>query len=355
MIERVDVRLPAGRGFVTGWTSVSIFRTVEACAGTFSLEVPAGAPNLLGRNAEIEILAGSTPVLSGFVDKLSARVAAQGRTVTISGRDRTADLADCSIDLPSGELYGLTFAQVLALVTAPYGLTVNVDRAIAAGDVVERFAWGPTDSAWEALERLLRARGLLGFPDASGALTIALPRSNLRPVDTLEVGRQVLELTLEADDARRFARYAVRGQAFASDLADVAGAYQAIAEARDAGARRGRFLAVTAESSASLDQCLARAQWEAATRAARASVATATVQGWRNSTGAVWSLLDVVHLRANELGLDAPFVVAAVRLELDAQGSRSILGLARPDAYLRQPDLPADLLGDAFGSDLEDG
>ncbi|WP_409335444.1 phage baseplate assembly protein, partial [Escherichia coli] len=94
-----------GRLF-TGWTSVSVTRSIESVAGYFELgvNVPPGtdlsglAP---GKKFTLEI--EGQIVCTGYIDSRRRQMTADSMKITIAGRDKTADLIDCAAVYSGGQ------------------------------------------------------------------------------------------------------------------------------------------------------------------------------------------------------------------------------------------------------------
>jgi prophage tail gpP-like protein len=82
-----------------GWEDVSVRRSLDMFCGSFQLIL---ADDQKGRdwsfatqkNCVLKI--NRIPVLTGFVDEVRFNISGEQHNVTIAGRDKTADLVDCS-------------------------------------------------------------------------------------------------------------------------------------------------------------------------------------------------------------------------------------------------------------------
>ncbi|EOG2734038.1 phage baseplate assembly protein, partial [Salmonella enterica subsp. enterica serovar Montevideo] len=103
-----------GRLF-TGWTSVSVTRSIESVAGYFELgvNVPPGtdlsglAP---GKAFTLEI--DGQIVCTGYIDSRRRQMTADSMKITIAGRDKTADLIDCAAVYSGGQWKNRTLEQI---------------------------------------------------------------------------------------------------------------------------------------------------------------------------------------------------------------------------------------------------
>lgn len=338
-MARVELEL-GGRAF-EGWEEVEVSRSLETCAGAFRLRVsqPARWPIAPGSRCALRL--EGEPVATGHVDRVSASLAAAARTITVEGRDLTADLVDCSALNAPGEWTSAELVRIATAIAAPYSVSVALEAD--AGEPFSRFAVQPGETAFEAIERAARMRGLLATSDAEGRLLLTRPGTAAAEVAIVE-GENLLAGQASLDLSGRHRRYVVRGQAPGLDLLGTGAVTAPQGEATDELARAGRALLILAETSTTPATAATRAAWEAAVRAARGSSVSLTVQGWRQRRGgALWRPGLLVDVVAPSLGIEGRLLVAQVTFTLSGgTGTTTALELARPDAYQ-----PAPLLSSA--------
>lgn len=330
--------LAAGRDF-QGWKSVRVRRTMNRCAGGFDLAVswrgrfdnPALPAVVVGDACQV--LVGEERVITGYVDEVDVAQDATMTEATVAGRDKTADLVDCSAVRGSGQWRGRRIEQVAAELAAPFGVGVRAEAD--TGKPLQTFALQEGETVFEAIERMARLRALLLVADAQGDLVIT--RSGTERVGTpLVLGKNVLSLRARADGRDRYSSYTVKGQTPGAYLEGVASSTQMVARAKDPNVRRYRPLIIVNDApdvAATLQQ---RAQWEAKVRAARASVVHARVQGWRHDSG-LWEPNRLVHLVAPSMQLNHELLIAEVEFSLDESGTVSQLTLMPGDAFDELP------------------
>jgi prophage tail gpP-like protein len=93
---------------------------------------------------------------------------------------------------------------------------------------------------------------------------------------------------------------------------------------------------VRAEGNVTPAQAKQRAEWEAIVRAGRAYTASVTVQGWTVG-GRPWPVNALVRLRSPSLEIDSDMLITEATYSLDDGGSRTVLSLKRPDAFMPEP------------------
>lgn len=332
-----DVALTVDGLVYGGWKSVTVRRSIETVAGTFSLAVSERWP---GQQALKAILPGQKctvavdgdVVITGYVDDVSPAYSASSHDVTVDGRDATGDLVDCSAVHQPGEWQGQKLEAVAAILAKPFGIPVKAE--CDTGKAFRKFRIEEGETAFEAIERACRMRAALAVSDSKGGLQIIRAGTG-RAAVTLQRGENILEATGRLSHRDRYSKYIVKGQQPswgdqipADQLAQVRG------EATDPGTRRYRPLLMIAEQSVDGAAAQDRATWEANVRAARARQISVVVQGWRERPGgALWSPNRLVRLTDDWLAVDQDMLITGVTFTKGDQGTRTELSLMPPGAF----------------------
>lgn len=321
-----------------GFESISVTRTFEAAAGSFSVAVNTKEPWPIRPGDELTLFLRDQQVARGFVDKVAPELAEGGRRIQVDGRDRTAELVDCSADFDGGsEWFATPLEQIVADLCEPFGIAV-VDQ-LPALDPFILFSLQPGETAWEAIERACRLRAVLAFATGAGELLLTRP-TRTREAETLREGVNVKSASATIDHSERFAEITVRGQQFGTDEAYAELASQMEGKAYDSAIRAQRKLLILAEGGVSDGSAQLRAQWEATTRAARATKVSIELQGWSQRSGKLWAPNQLVPVDIPSLELDGDLLISSVAFGLtDSEGSTTRLELMRADAFTPQPDV----------------
>jgi prophage tail gpP-like protein len=353
-VAEEELELVVGGRKLVGWEAVEVALSLEAASGTFQVKASGAVPSPLRVGEEVEVRVGGELLVRGHVDELEARGDARSRSLSASGRDRSADLVDCSDLSEPGEWLDVDLQRLVELLAEPFGVEV---RSLLEEEVepFSRFARQPGETAWSAVERACRLRGVLVHASGDGGLVLERPGKNLADVAIIE-GRNVLAWSVRESGRQRFQRYVVRSQVQGAD--DFYGEQAALVEAtaEDPGVERFRPLLVLAEGALAFEGAQDRARWEASVRAARAAVVTVTVRGWRQKPGGrLWRLNELSHVVLSGAALDQTLLVSELRLTRDReQGSLSELSLIRADAFDPKPEVdPDEDVG--WGEDEEGG
>ena len=331
---------------IRDWTKVTVARSLMQASGSFEITIAKSSPTFLKPGASVLIWRGRTRVAAGYVDTLSHSIKDGQAQRVFTGRDATADLADCCIDvdIPNSEIkskrsWKNSTATIIARqILQPFGLKV-LSFGSAAEKMIPFLSSAPGETCFEVIERAMRLSGVICYPDNGTRLAIGTPGGN-RVEEQLVFGRNITELELGHSMHNRYSKVVVVGQssgnddAFASLVSDVSGV------AYDDDVPRPRPLLVLAETGVTPGLAQSRADWEVAVRKARSIELAVSVKGWERAGdgGDLWNLNQVVRVVVAPMLIDSDFLVAGVRFDQsDRGGSTCELSLVAPDAYLPEP------------------
>lgn len=338
-----ELKLTVGGRIYGGWEDVEISRRLETVAGGFRLSV---TDRWSGQAQPWPILAGDAcrlaingeTVIDGYVDQAAPSLDGGKRSLSVSGRDRTGDVVDCSAIHAAAEWHNIGLLRLAGILCEPFGVSVRTD--VALSEPFGKFAVQPGETAWEALERACRLRAVLATSDGAGGVLITRT-GRQRAVDDLVQGENILAGDATFDMARRYSRYIVKGQGAGTDFSFGEAVAEVSGGAADAGVPRYRPLLVMAEGAATGGVAQQRAQWEATVRAARGAAANIKVQGWTQRNGRLWLPNHLVRVTCPWLQLDGEMLIGGVTYrKSNANGTTTTLQLMRPDALTPKPEVP---------------
>ena len=325
-----------------GWQEVEVVRAVDALAGRFTLRLTSMEPNPVPRGAKCELRLEGNLIISGYLYNVQVDVTAKAHRLSVIGRDATGDLVDSDALVESQELHDVTLRELVEIVVQPFGIST-----IFEADPPEKFKKFSfqQESAFEAIERACRLRGVFPSSDENGNLIIRTYGST-RAETALVMGDNVLMATATYDDTDRFSEYRVYGQQPGTDGVDEEQAAGPAGVAKDLGVTRYRPKIIIAEGAVDAGLAQQRAEWEATVRAAKAVTISVTVQDWTHESGNLWRENTVVKTILPEHGVNGDMLVREVTYSADTTtGVKTKLELVRPDAFKKQPDLEAEEMG----------
>jgi prophage tail gpP-like protein len=333
-----------------GWKSGNVTKRLDSIAGAFSLTLddvwtgkfPGGLPIRPGLPVVVTA-AGDGPdelLISGYIDAVDVAFGPGEHRVEVKGRDRAADLVDCSHDTPVDEYREITLLSLATLLCTPFGITVTSETP--EGGVLPRIVkLEPGAAVFETLERYGRMAGKLFVSKGPTGIVMTLP--GIEPaVGALTEGENIQSASMNVDFSNRFSKYVVKGQMASDDSWNGLAANQPFGTAVDANVLRYRPKIVVSEAAIDLTLATARASWEATVAAGRSVQMQVTVPGWRQiPKGPLWAVNQVVQVNAPKLGVTGPMLVTGVNLVCtESEGGVTQLELAPVDAYKPEPFVP---------------
>ena len=329
-----EVILYVGNKRYGGWKDVTIRRGIEQISGTFELSVTdrwSGQDQAwqVHQGDECSVKVGDTVLIKGYVDEVLPFFANEDHGVTIVGRDKTGDLVDCSAISKTGEWKGRTLLQVAEDIAKPFGISVT--DTVGLSETFKQSALQEGETAFEALERAARMRGVLLVSDEDGNLVIT--RAGTSRVNTALVqGQNILSARGSFSFRDRFSTYICKGQNVGLDLSTPEQNSQPKGEAPDSQVKRYRPLIIVAEDIADSKGLKDRAMWEAAVRMGRSARPVITVQGWEHDAG-LWLPNTLVRVDCPYLYLAEELLIVAVTYQVNDRGTTAELELCRPAAF----------------------
>ena len=271
-----------------GWKGYRIPLGMRQLAGQFSLElterwagqasrreVPEGAP--------CEVLYDGELLVTGYIDAVYPTYNAQDHQVSISGRDKTADLVDCSA--PPTQFIGRGLVDVARELAAPFGIKV-IDQA-GANAPFKSLKPNDGETVFEVLRQAASVRGVLLVTDGKGNLVITRAGRE-RAYDALVLGENIYSASGNRDLRDVFGTYTIKGQQQGSDDLFGESAAGVMAKASDNRVRRHRPLTIIADTPLDTTSARARVEWERNSRWGNSQAVTYTATGHRQSNGSLW-------------------------------------------------------------------
>ena len=339
-----DIILKLNQREYTGWQAIHINRGIEQLAGSFELGLTLDA----SKRRRIKVRPGDACMVSlidgprlitGHVDTIAQQFDDAAHNITISGRDQTGDLVDCSAIYHAGQWHGKTLYDIARDVCRPFGIVVV--KEVKVDDVLANASINDSETALELLERLARQHGLLLTSDAAGRLVIT-KSGQTRAAGALGInGVPLLSGSVDDSWLDRYSMYIGKGSHPDDGFFEPAQAAGPRAQVADRSIRRYRPLVLLAEDNATLGSLQKRIKWERSVRCGRGRRIVVTVQGWQHA-GRLWQPNQLTQIKESKLNVDGEFLIVSAHYTLDDGGTRTRLTLADPSAYdiLKTP--PAD-------------
>ena len=344
MTETVTLRVNGAE--YGGWTAIRVTTDVEQTATSFDLELserwPKPRAGETGGITEVaqgvrmgdacEVRIGGTVVCTGYVDKVSKSYGPEEHKVSVSGRSKTGDLVDCSVEKDQ-QIKGRKLEDIARQLAKPFGIEVTVEAD--TGPPIEEFHAKTGETVHGEISRLCALRSLLVSDGPGGNLVItgsgagggrAAIRLGSSPIRTGSA---------EWDQSDRYGKTLVKtaqplGGSGLLDGKDVA-LNQGVA--KDPEIRQERVKVLTAKGRGTQDDADRRAAHESRKRKGKSNFIKYELYGWRHSGGGLWWKGLTVRVEDSLLGLSGEYRVRGVELSLSEQGTIATVTLVDPAAY----------------------
>lgn len=323
-----------------GWKGVSIKRSVKAISGEFQLGVTdnwggTGSVFFIGIGDEAQVKIGKEVLVTGYVEAVENSVDVTSHTISVSGRDKTGDLVDCSAKYGNQEIKNADLAQIARYLVEPFGLKVIVETDV--GKPFPSFVIKTGETVFQSIERGARLRAVLLTSDGLGNVVFA-KLGKTKADGSLIEGQNIKRASLSIDAKERFSTYAVKAQTKGTDQTHGKHVSQVKGEAKDPLVKRYRPLIIIAEQQANTAESERRAQWESSVRAANASKLSVTVQGFEQTeNGKLWHMNEIVYCESKTLNVKQEFLIGDIEYKIDASGTQTTMTLQKPDAFIPKP------------------
>jgi prophage tail gpP-like protein len=346
MTDIVTARV-AGRDFAS-WQDVSITVSLEGACRSFQLEASGDkaedAPIFEGD--EIEIRIDNEKVLTGRVTGLGGEDDSNDRSFEFAGRSSTLDIVDCS-NIANRTWQNIPLLRLAQKLCAPYGVTARADvnDPLLISDPIKRFTVEPDEPVFAALERAARLRAALLYDDPEGRLVLTVGAKGRFPLAVgarIVHGQNKLSAKSSIDGSKLYSEYRIKGQRFGDDN-DSGAPVAIVGGVSDGdGSRRLRVKTLISKSSLSPAKAKTRAQWEAANAFGRAVSYSATVRGWRDQEGELWTPGTLIEVDDPVRRFQGQFLVVTVNyLKSSDEGTRCEVSVAPEGGYYAQlPESP---------------
>ena len=330
-----DIVLKIGGVVYSGWKAVSVKTMLASLTSTFDLSITERWPGQPARQSiqtgqRCEVWIGDDLVITGWIDRRRRKLNRSEYTITVSGRDVTCDLVDCSPAAKPTTWKNQKLDKIVTDLIAPFGLKLKV--LAPTGAAFPNFVSDQGERVFEAIARACRMRGVMVGTDNRGNVVIFTP-SQTAISGSLSEGVNIEDIDVDDDAKDRFSLYVAKGQAQGKDWTTAADAAQPKGSATDAGVTRYRPIVIIADEQATAGGMQTRAAWEATTRAAKSQKVTVQVRGWRNADGELWTPGTLIPVNAPLSEVQLTMMISEVELSIDDKGKVAKLILVRKEAF----------------------
>ena len=339
----LEVNTAQGFSNFSNLVKASITKSIATFSGQFSVTVTATKDEILPIKAGqlCRALVNGEPIITGYIDSASVSYSATSHHITLSGRDKTADLVDCTLQAEQSDFTGPISLKKLCEIaiekSGVQGVSVIDQANVDNFDAVSLESAKVGESIYSFIERYARKRQVLLSSDGNGNLLIAKP-GLIAAKTSLVNGINIKSANITVDLSGRYRTYIVKSAgnlaAWPIDSAiniEQQSNNEGVSEDNDI--RAGRRLTIITENAGNQGDAQLRADWENDVRQSDSIKASVVIQD-AGDNGEVLLPNRVVQYQEPFLGQNYTMLIKSARYGFNLQqGSTTTLQLVQQGAY----------------------
>lgn len=314
-----------------GFAAFDWNKAIDATAANFAITVKTAQKIPTGSQAKIYI--DNMLLVTGYIGQARGNTNAYARTLSLSGRDKTCDLIDCSVPFIK-QWKNQNLGMIAKEICKPFGIDVLTPNGFGAA--FASVAVEPGETCFDLISRLCRLRGLLAGSNQHGQLVLSRPSIKAAEY-SLIIGENLEELGFidNADD--RFSTYTIKGQHSYSGKFSPKDASAAMGNAHDPLIKRFRPKMIISDEQSTIAGLNTRAKFEATKALANSQTFNCQVPTWRNPNGELFYPGQMARIVSKIDDIDLDLLLSEVRISLDANQKTTDLVFVRPEAFANEP------------------
>jgi len=340
-----------------GWENIRVTRSIESFLGEFSFQ----GSYIIGKefpikvNDSCKIHINDILVLTGYVETTKITENENTHMITVSGRDRTADIMDNTLGGDSLAItVPITLKQIVEKVLNFYGITgINVIDPYNLPAIKDsNISFDTGQSAEALLQEYASKNNVLITTTADG--NIIFQRAGTESYKTVlstnkNDAQSIKARTATFDNKKRYHKYIITDQA--NSMADYySGAKKSPkndvnvkGQAIDNNIRNTRVYYLSSDDSGEAEDAQKRAEWEANFRRSQSIVYNCTVQGFKpklDDETKIWMPNMLVKINDEAANLNATLLISSVQYLKDSNGSVCLLKCMTKEAFTNEVNKP---------------
>lgn len=326
------VSVSAGGNQCGAFEEITIEAAIDHAVRSFSMTVAAAAGLsstawVFKPGAAITVNLGDDLAFTGYTDRYQPSANEhKGSSIGVAARSRSQDFVDGSAMHETGRFENQTILEI-AKALDTFGIGFATDQDL---EQIEEYQVTPGETAFSAVNRLAHKQGLVLSGQADGSILITKAGS-VRHAGGLFHPGNIKSASADLNWSHRHSKIIVRGQ---KPDGDGAGALQIEATAEDGAVGRNRPLLLIEDGDIDQETAQERADTRRDREAGESLKASATVQGFRDDAGKLWTPGYLVWTESAFLGITQLMLIRHVSWRQSRKGgSTSELTLVDPRAF----------------------
>ncbi len=338
-----DLYLKIDDTVIKNWYEVSIDKSMQNLCSEFSFSFAGSMElyNVLSGNSTAEVFIGNEKICTGYIFSVSPKINNKTFTINIRGREKTADLVDCSAVNNPGTWNNVDLQRIVYDLCnpgeTPYRFNIRVIRKIDVGGAFEQWSINTGETAADAIFRACSMRSILPMTNKDGDIELTVTSDDFAH-DSLVYGKNILEADSTIKLTNLYSHYVAKaqegskpGEAWDKNKISV------YAEAFDSNITRYRPLQLRIDDKATQKYAQEKVNWEAQVRSGKSSKTTVKVKEWEQGNGKLWDINTLVYINIPLFNLDGNLLISDVNFTYSNAGRETLLTLMEPLVFQAEP------------------
>jgi prophage tail gpP-like protein len=364
-----------GKRFIN-WKSFTVSRNINNFCGSFNATLKITTEEYaqliydeLSTDKPAKIFIGEDQIFEGWAFSRSRGITSEETNVSISGRDLTADLVDCTLELPNYELNNVTIKSVCDMICSKFGVYSSV--TLNEKQVFQRVAIDETESGFSVIDRMCKSRSLIPTTNRFGDLVIRdlSVETVVESIDSLVYGDNILEISETVELSERYSSIKIIGKAIEKSEDEDKNISEILSWGKrkskkknsekikdpnfkiaDNEIKRYRHISISNENIHRSDSLRKKALWERRTRRGKTFGYTIKVRGFHQrgiaTRNPLWDIFNKVYLRVQPWKIDGVYIIDGIKYSYDDSGKFTELHVVPVDTYATE--VPDDVPDSSF-------
>jgi prophage tail gpP-like protein len=290
-------------------------------------------------------------VISGYLDGLARNISSNQISIEVSGRSKAGDLVDCSVE--TVEFNTQDFVKIIERIASPFGIKI-INQTKVKPVKLPKKSFKSGDTCVSAISKLAKMHGVMIISDGGGNLIITQSGLGGKAFDSLVMGKNIKEASINDDYTQVFSKITVKSQ---TNSTGGVGKFESLSAANLSvtpkgtaqksasasvvnGLNRYRPLIIIADEQSNAKQCQERAEFEVGSREAKARKMTVKVVGWRQRDGRLWEINTLVNVDIPQFNVKSELLIAKIDFELGKSGEITTFELLDKKAFNVLKEIP---------------
>lgn len=345
--NKIDVYI--NDSLFTGWSRISIVKSVDKISGTFSLITDKFIlPNnkIMKTESKVEVYINNNKIINGYINNIKGSLDSNNSRVTIKGDDKTVDLIDCSTINEPLEFINQSVYRIIKELLKAYPIDVNVDShnnvsndflRRVSNPIYPKISFNSGDSVFDCISKVCKMKAVYPISDGNSDILLTDFQSNVVN-DSLIIGENISSIEFENDITDRFSYYIVKGQNSGYGKKWDENNIQLVGLSEDKNIRRYRPIIINSGDDIDQENADNIAKFENVSHKAGSYNLSAKTSKFNMSNNKLWYIGHITKLKVPRFNIDRNLLITDIKYSQSQDGSELKMSLKDPEIYKIRPD-----------------